>query len=251
MHVDRADRETRVQDGCDGWREGEVEDVNESRRKTESGESGVEVWVGEAVVGFLLVEEEQYAIGGVVVGMTEDRPNMLSDVRGLTATDETCLRGVDEARKNLSEAVSEKFGENFGVTVRKLNGAPVREERGRAIRLRNESKEGTFPRSGRGGAREDRVVQRKKGGSEVFVKGLIPFVRKAIRTRRFTRGHGANCRTEFVVRDRALKKREISGGERWERERGEKSSTSHRVKRRSGKQVSEVIDNVTMTKSIR
>ena len=71
---------TRVQDGGDGWREGEVEDIDESRRKTESGKSGVEVWVGEAVVSFLLVKEEQYAISGVVVGMTENRPDVLSDV---------------------------------------------------------------------------------------------------------------------------------------------------------------------------
>jgi len=63
-----------------------------------------------------------------------------------------------------------------------LDGAPVREKRGRTIRFRNKSEKGTVPRSRRGGARKNGVVQRKKGRSQV-VEGLIPFVRKAIRTR--------------------------------------------------------------------
>ena len=109
---------TRVQDRGDGWREGEVEDVDESRRKTESGKSSVEVQVGEAVISFLLVKEKQYAISGVVVGMTENRPDVLSDVGGLTATDEACLRGMDEAREDWSKTISEKFGKDFGITVR-------------------------------------------------------------------------------------------------------------------------------------
>jgi hypothetical protein len=64
-----------------------------------------------------------------------------------------------------------------------LDGAPVREKRGRTIRFRNKSEKGTVPRSRRRGARKNGVVQRKKGRSQVVVEGLIPFIRKAIRTR--------------------------------------------------------------------
>jgi len=64
-----------------------------------------------------------------------------------------------------------------------LDRAPVREKRGRTIRFRNKSEKGTVPRSRRGGARENGVVQQKKRRSQVVVEGLIPFVRKAIRTR--------------------------------------------------------------------
>ena len=64
-----------------------------------------------------------------------------------------------------------------------MDGAPVREKKGRTIRFRNKSEKGTVPRSRRGGARKNGVVQRKKGRSQVVVEGLIPFIRKAIRTR--------------------------------------------------------------------
>ena len=50
-----------------------------------------------------------------------------------------------------------------------MDGAPVREKRGRTIRFRNKSEKGTVPRSRRGGARKNGVVQRKKGRSQVVV----------------------------------------------------------------------------------
>src|SRR5688572_12534229 len=134
MQMNRAKRVTGVENRSDGRRIGMSKDVDEGRRKTEGRESRLKVGMRNPIVSFLLVEEKKKAINGMIVGVAEDGTNMLGDIRSLTTTDEAGLGGVDEPRKDLRKTISEKFRENFCITIGELDGPPIGDGRRRAIR---------------------------------------------------------------------------------------------------------------------
>jgi hypothetical protein len=94
---------TIVKKTSEGVKKSSTISMAEKGRETKAVKNCKEVVVREAVVSFLLVEEEQGTVCGRGCGVWENRSNELSDIGGLSALNEPSLIGRNQGGEDTSE----------------------------------------------------------------------------------------------------------------------------------------------------
>jgi hypothetical protein len=108
--------------------------------KAELGENCSEVRVGDPVVCFLLVEEDQRTVHRVIrmilfSGVPQDLSKSHSDISCLATTDEASLVRRDELRKDSREAGGEDTRKDLNITIGKRDRTPIGNVREITIRF--------------------------------------------------------------------------------------------------------------------
>ena len=205
-------------------------------RETELSEDSRKVRVGDPVVGFFLIKEDERTIhrgiSSLVSSVTKDVTNSHGDIRGVAILNEASLMWRDQMRKDGCKARGKQPRENLNIAVGKRDRPPVGDGRKVTARLGNKRDESARPGRRSGASRQNRIEKGKEDGDKGICKRLIPFIRNAIRARSASGRKSLNCGHQFVSSDRRKKKGNLCGGKGRKGNGSKERVTIRRVERR-------------------
>jgi hypothetical protein len=166
--------------------------VLKERGKTKFGKDSRKIRVGDPVVGFLLIKENQRTVhrgggrirvrsGSLVSEVTKEITNSHGNISGVTVFDKASLMGRDQIGKHGSKARGKHPRKDLNIAIGERDRAPVSDGRKVTARLGNEGDESAGPGRRSRPSRQDRIEQGEEDGEKGICKRLIPFIRDAIR----------------------------------------------------------------------
>jgi hypothetical protein len=171
---------------------GDSEGILKEGRETEFGKNSREVRVGDPVVGFLLIKENQRTIhrgrggirvvsGSLVRKVTKEITNSHGNISGVTVFDEASLMSGDQIRKDGCKTRGKQPRKDLDIAISERDRTPVSDGRVVTARLWDKRDESAGPGRRSRSSGQDRIEKGKKDRDKGFCKRLIPFIRNAIR----------------------------------------------------------------------